>query len=95
MNCRLLGGLAEILISFYRVIITIEGCVLMALAYSAKEALRQAEAEGLTLVRSESSSTGYKGVPRNHCRGKPYVAQVQRGGKNVHWATSRRPRKRR
>ena len=61
---------------------------------TAAEALRQAEAEGLTLVRSESS-TGYKGVPRNHCRGKPYVAQVQRGGKNVHWATSRRPRKRR
>ena len=29
---------------------------------TAQEALRQADVEGLTLLRSESSSTGYKGV---------------------------------
>ena len=52
---------------------------------TAEEALRQAEAEGLTLLRSESNS-GYKGVSfkgfRN--RAKPYHAEVRRGGKNVH-----------
>jgi len=52
---------------------------------SAEEALRQAEAEGLTLLRSESSSTGYKGVGFNSsCKTKPYQAKVKRGGKNVH-----------
>jgi len=51
---------------------------------TAEEALQQAEAEGLTLLRS-GSSTGYKGVgvdSRLKC--KPYAADVRRGGKNVH-----------
>jgi len=52
---------------------------------TAEEALWQAEAEGLTLLRSESSSTGYKGVCFNSRRNitKPYEAQVQRDGKQV------------
>ena len=50
---------------------------------TAKEALRQAEAEGLTLLRSVLSSTGYKGVGFNSSRPKPYEVQVQRGGKPV------------
>ena len=45
-----------------------------------------AGAEGLTLLNSESSNSGYKGVSfkgfRN--RAKPYHAEVRRGGKNVH-----------
>jgi len=53
---------------------------------TAEEAVRQAEAEGLTLRRSESNNSGYKGVSfkgsRN--RAKPYHAEVRRGGKNVH-----------
>jgi len=49
-----------------------------------EEALRQAEAEGLTLLRSESGSTGYKGVRvSSRCKSKPYHAQVWRGGKTV------------
>ena len=52
---------------------------------TAEEALRQAEAEGLTLLRSASSSTGYKGVTfSSSCKSKPYQAQVTRGGKTVH-----------
>jgi len=52
---------------------------------TAEEALRQAEAEGLTLLRSESSRTGYKGVCFNSRRNitKPYEAQVWRGGKHA------------
>jgi len=51
---------------------------------TAEEALRQAEAEGLTLVRSESSSTGYKGVAFfDSNRSKPYQAKVKRGGKTM------------
>ena len=50
---------------------------------TAEEALRRVEAEGLTLLKSDSSSTGYKGVVFNSDRTKPYVAQVQRGGKTV------------
>ena len=51
---------------------------------TAEEALRQAEAQGLTLLRSESSSTGYKGVVLNsRSRSKPFYAQVRRGGKKV------------
>ena len=51
---------------------------------TAEEALWQAEAEGLTLLRSESG-TGYKGVTfMSRCKSKPYAAQVRRGGKNVH-----------
>ena len=44
------------------------------LPLTAEEALRQAEAEGLTLLRSESSS-GYKGVAFNsRSKSKPYKA---------------------
>jgi len=50
-----------------------------------EEAVRQAEAEGLTLLKSESSSTGYKGVTIDRVKkSKPYKALVQRGGKTVH-----------
>ena len=62
---------------------------------TAEEALRQAEAEGLTLLRQESSryssSTGYKGVAVQSGRMKPYQAEVRRGGKKVflgHFATA-------
>jgi len=48
-----------------------------------RAALRQAEAEGLTLLRSESSRTGYKGVSFKSGRPKPYHAQVWRGGKQL------------
>ena len=51
---------------------------------TALAALRQAEAEGLTLLRSESSRTGYKGVARNNSGGKPYKAEVWRGGRLMH-----------
>ena len=52
---------------------------------TAEEALQQAEAEGLTLLRPESSSTGYKGVTFNRSStSRPYQAQVTRGGKTVH-----------
>ena len=50
---------------------------------TAEEALRLAEAEGLTLLKSESSSTGYKGVSFHSGRSKPYHAQVTCGGKKV------------
>jgi len=58
---------------------------------TAEEALRQAEAEGLTLLRSEGSSSGYKGVSFSSGRTKPYHAQVRRGGENArlgHFATA-------
>ena len=52
---------------------------------TAEKAVRQAEAEGLTLLKSEASSTGYKGVTfSSSCESKPYKLQVQRGGKQVH-----------
>ena len=51
---------------------------------TAEEALRQAEAEGLTLLRSESSGSGYKSVYFNRkAKARPYHAQVKRGGKSV------------
>jgi len=50
---------------------------------TAEEALRQAEAEGLTLLRAESSNSGYKGVTFYSSRPKPYQAYVRRDGKNV------------
>ena len=63
---------------------------------TAEEALRQAEAEGLTLVRSEGSSTGYRGVSfDSRGRSKPFEANVRRGGKQVSlgaFATARVPR---
>ena len=48
-------------------------------------AARQAEAEGLTLLKADSN-TGYKRVSCTGCRSKskPYLAQVRRGGKTVH-----------
>ena len=53
---------------------------------SAEESLRQAELEGLTLLRSASFITGYKGVRFKgiRYRAKPYQATVRRGGKQVH-----------
>ena len=53
---------------------------------TAEGAVRQAGAEGLTLLRSDKGS-GYKGVSlhkRYLCVSKPYQAKVQRGGKRVH-----------
>ena len=37
---------------------------------TAEEAVRQAEAEGLTLLKAESNTTGYKGVLINNGRVK-------------------------
>jgi len=52
---------------------------------TAEKAVRQAEAEGLTLLRSESGNSGYKGVTFNRSKkSKPYQAQLRRGGKDVH-----------
>ena len=57
----------------------------VAAALTAEEAVQQAEAEGLTLLQSESNSTGYKGVIFDRVKkNKPYKALVQRGGKTVH-----------
>jgi len=51
---------------------------------TAEEALRQAEAEGLTLLRSESSNSGYKSVTFDrNMKTKPCHAKVKRGGKSV------------
>jgi len=51
---------------------------------TAEEVLRQAEAEGLTLLKSEGGSTGYKGVGfDSRGKAKPYRAQTYRGGKQV------------
>ena len=48
-----------------------------------EDALRQAEAEGLALLKAENN-TGYKGVNINSSsKAKPYTAQVWRGEKNV------------
>ena len=51
---------------------------------TAEEAVQQAETEGLTLLRSESSSTGYKWVSFRSGKSRPYQAQVQRGGQTVY-----------
>ena len=47
---------------------------------SAEEALQQAEAEGLTLLKSEDNRTGYKRVAFNSSKNytKPYQAQLHR-----------------
>ena len=51
---------------------------------TAEEAVRQAEAEGLTLLRSERSNSGYMGVVfSSSIKGKPYKAQLRRGGRQV------------
>ena len=65
---------------------------MMSDSCSAKAALRQAETEGLALMKSEKSSTGYLNVAfnRDH-QSKPYQARVKRGGKQVilgHFATA-------
>ena len=52
---------------------------------TAEEALRQAETEGLTLLKSESNASGYRGVAFNSsCKSKPYKVKGRRGGKTVH-----------
>ena len=50
---------------------------------TAEEARRQAEEEGLTLLRSETSTTGFQGVSFSGNQAKPYQANVQRGGTTV------------
>ena len=51
---------------------------------TAEEALRLAEAEGLTLLRSESTSgSGFKNVHFKSNTTMPYHAQVKRGGKQL------------
>ena len=56
-----------------------------------EEALRQAEAAGLTLLKADTI-VGYKGVVFNRsCKAKPYRVQVWRGGKGRslgHFATA-------
>ena len=50
---------------------------------TAEEALRQAEAEGLTLLKADNV-TGYKSVVFDRRKlTKPYQANVRRGGKIV------------
>ena len=46
---------------------------------TSEEARLQALAEGLTLLKADST-TGYFGVSHQHGRPKPYLAQVRRGG---------------
>ena len=48
-----------------------------------KEALQQAQAEGLTLCLADST-TGYFGVSTNKSKNKPFQAKVWRDGKYVH-----------
>ena len=55
----------------------------MSLSRASKAALRQADAEGLTLLKSEDNSTGYKCVCKSSHKSKLYQAQVWRGGKTV------------
>ena len=51
---------------------------------TAEEAVRQAQAEGLALLQSDSSSTGYKGVAfSSSSKSRPYKAEARRGGKTV------------
>ena len=51
---------------------------------TSEEARQQAQAEGLTLVVSESSTAGYYGVHlAKRGQPKPYQARVQRGGKTA------------
>ena len=52
---------------------------------ASKEALRQADKEGLTLLRSESSNAGYRCVSfNNSSMASPYQATVWRDGKRVY-----------
>ena len=54
---------------------------------AAEAAVRQAEAEGLTLHRSEDNATGYRGVRAKAIKGGSYQATVWRAGDNVHLGT--------
>ena len=59
---------------------------------TAEEAVRQAEVEGLTMLRSERSCTGYLNVAFNiNRKSKPYLAQVSRGGQDVYLGTFATP----
>ena len=49
---------------------------------TSEEARQQAQAEGLTLLKADST-TGYFGVHHQLGRPKPYLAQVRRGGNKV------------
>ena len=49
---------------------------------TAEEAVRQANAEGLTLLKAKNTA-GYKGVSCRSGESKPYQAKVTRGGKSV------------
>merc|ERR1740124_1967835 len=52
---------------------------------TAAEALAEAEAEGLTLVRSSSSQSGFLNVCMNPCNTvRPYQLRVRRGGKDAY-----------
>ena len=51
---------------------------------TAAEAVAQAEAEGLTLARSDNQSGFRKVVVDTRNRARPYEASVQRDGKNFH-----------
>ena len=57
---------------------------------TAEEAVRQADAEGLTLLKADNTA-GYKGVTFDRHyptkSGKSYKAKVTRGGKSVHLGT--------
>ena len=53
------------------------------LSSSAEAALRQAEAEGLTLLRYPDNSTGFRCVSFRSGMIKPYQANVYRGGKKT------------
>merc|ERR1740139_929353 len=53
--------------------------------FATAEELAQAEAEGLTLVRSSSSQSGFLNVCMNaSSKVRPYQASVRRDGKQVH-----------
>merc|ERR1740139_819658 len=60
--------------------------------FATAEALAEAEAEGLTLVRSSSSQSGFLNVGMNaSSKVRPYQASVRRDGKQVylgHFATA-------
>ena len=53
------------------------------LSGAAAAAVRQAEAEGLTLQPSDNAA-GYRGVFKDSRLAKPFQAAVRRAGKNVH-----------
>ena len=65
--------------------------VMLAWIITEEEVRAIAATEGLVLVPAPSSSTGYKGVTRTGCVGKPFKAQARQDGgkKNLgHYATA-------